>query len=498
MASPRRSPEGWRTSDARTSLTPRNGQRTMAAMVRREITLPGTNTVPVLVLMFLAALTALAACGGEQTAPVVATAVPATATASPSATPEPTTEPQPAATQAPADTPIPTQTPAPTAAPEPVATTIPTATPSPTPAATPTSTPAPTTTATPEPTPTPTPVPTSTPTPEPTAAPIPTETPAPPATRAPTPTPAATPSPTPTPTISPTSTPSPTPTPSVHPELAGYSPLLAQAASSLPAEHDLVTDGLSVEEREILDWADSRLFSNENFLDSKWGPDNWPYTHSQQSQGRYESAMRSRGIQNQNGSGYTVTDAAIRSLSVQALILMMREIDVQKKTNGKHVVKWEVDSLDRVLDDLGIYTGQCIHCYGNSGYDTVDGIGDNYVPIIWGPGHVHREMLKTFAYLAKADGEGILVRSLMENDPDDFDLIYKRRLDNYPSTIGVGSFAYENITFMSQIRLPEGRLVSYPTMAYEMVGDAGTEREAVENGCSTTRGRTWSTLHGRQ
>ena len=46
--------------------------------------------------------------------------------------------------------------------------------------------------------------------------------------------------------------------------------------------------------------------------------------------------------------------------------------------------------------------------------------------------------------------------------------------------LGTGSFAYENITFMSQIRLPEGRLVSYPTMAFGMVGDAGTEREAVE------------------
>ena len=191
--------------------------------------------------------------------------------------------------------------------------------------------------------------------------------------------------------------------------------------------------------------------------------------------------MRSRGIQNQNGSGDTVTDAAIRSLSVQAVILMMLEIDIQRKTNGKHVVKWEVDSLNRVLDDLGIYTGQCIHCYGNSGYDTVDGIGDNYVPIIWGHGHVHREMLKSFAYLAKADGEGILARSLLEYGPDDFDLIYKRNVDKYPSTIGVGSFAYGNINFMSQIQLPEGRLVSYPTMAFGMVGDAGTEREAVEN-----------------
>ena len=244
----------------------------------------------------------------------------------------------------------------------------------------------------------------------------------------------------------------------MHPSVAGYSPLLAEAASNLPADHDFVRDGLSAGEREVLDWADSRLFRNENFRASKWDLDNWP--------------------------------SDVKAASVQAIPLLMLEIDIQKRSNGHHVVSWEPDRLDRVLDDLGIYPGFCVHCYGKSGYDTIDGIRDNYVPIIRGQGHVHREMLKTFAYLAKADGEGILVRSLMENDPDDFELIYKRRVDRYPSTIAVGSFAYENVSFMSQIRLPEampalglpaGALVSYPTMAFGMVGDAGTEREAVEN-----------------
>ena len=39
---------------------------------------------------------------------------------------------------------------------------------------------------------------------------------------------------------------------------------------------DFVRDGLNAEEKNILDWADSRLFSNPAFLASKWGPDNWP------------------------------------------------------------------------------------------------------------------------------------------------------------------------------------------------------------------------------
>ena len=260
----------------------------------------------------------------------------------------------------------------------------------------------------------------------------------------------------------------------MHPDLAGYSPLLAQAASSLTAEYDFLRDGLSAVERRILDWADSRLFGNPAFLESEFGPDSWPMAL----RNYVEEATR----QNISGPGDPAAVHEFRVASVQAVVLMMLEIDIEKKTNGKHIVSWEVDSLDRVLDGLGIYEGVCVHCYGKTGYDTRDGILENYLPLIVTAEHMHREKLKTLAYLAKADGEGILIRSFMENDPDEIDLLHKRTLNKRTFTsLGTGSFAYENITFMSQIRLPEGRLVSYPTMAFEMVGDAGTERQAVEN-----------------
>ena len=259
----------------------------------------------------------------------------------------------------------------------------------------------------------------------------------------------------------------------MHPELAGYSPLLAEAASSLPAEYDFVRDGISSEERRILDWADSRLFGNPAFLESGFGPGSWPVAL----RNYVEEARR----QNISGPGDPAAVHEFRVASVQAVVLMMLEIDIEKKSNGKHIVSWGVDSLDRVLDDVGIYEGMCVHCYGKTGYDTRDGIHENYLPLIITAEHMHREKLKTLAYLAKADGEGILIRSFMENEPDEIDLLHKRSLNKRTfSPLGTGSFAYENITFMSQIRLPEGRLVSYPTMAFEMVGDAGTEREAVE------------------
>ena len=164
--------------------------------------------------------------------------------------------------------------------------------------------------------------------------------------------------------------------------------------SPLPDQHDFVSDGLNATKREVLDWADSRLFNNENFLESRWGPNNWP--------------------------------SDVWTASVQAIPLLMLEIEIQKKSNGKHVVNWEVDSLDLVLDGLGIYEGVCISCYGKSNYKTRAEVTGNYNPLIDHPGHIHREMLKTFAYLALADGEGILVKSLMENDPDDFGLLYQR------------------------------------------------------------------------
>ena len=169
------------------------------------------------------------------------------------------------------------------------------------------------------------------------------------------------------------------PTPSVDPALAGYSPLLVEAVTSYPAGLDFVGDGLSPEELEILDWADSRLFANPSFLASKYGPDNWP--------------------------------SDVKLASVQAIPLLMLAVDIQKKADGRHVISWELDGLDLIVDELGIYEGVCTSCYGKS-FDARDEVSDDYYPIVNDPGHAHREMLKTLAYFAKADGEGVLDKRL--------------------------------------------------------------------------------------
>ena len=249
--------------------------------------------------------------------------------------------------------------------------------------------------------------------------------------------------------------------------VAGYLPLLAKAASNLPSKYDFVSDGLSAEERDIPDCADSRLFSNPAFLGSKWGPDRWPVAVP--GQGYPESRFTPED---------PLSGDELRVASVQATVLMMMEIDIEKRSNGHHVISWKLDSLDRVLDGVNVYPGLCVHCYGKPGYDTREGVRENYGPLIWEVGHGHREMLKAFAYYAKANGEGILVSSFIDNSANDMELLHKRGRWNSP--IAVGSFNYENVAFMSQIRLPDGTLQSYPTLAFSMVGNVDSERQAVE------------------
>ena len=236
----------------------------------------------------------------------------------------------------------------------------------------------------------------------------------------------------------------------MNPALAGYSPLLIEAVSSYPAKFDFVSDGLTPQEQNVLDWADSRLFSNESFLASKYSPNNWP--------------------------------SDVKLASVQAIPLLMNAIDIQKTSDGKHVVNWEVDSLDKILDELDVYKGVSLSRNGKDNYNTIYKVAHNHYPLVKDPRHVHRGMLETFAYLAKADGEGILIRSFMENDADDFEMLYKRDLEALRKigSLTVTEFGWRNLFFMSQVELPDGTYKSFPTMAFEIVGGAENQREAAE------------------
>ena len=62
----------------------------------------------------------------------------------------------------------------------------------------------------------------------------------------------------------------------MHSLVPGYSQLLVKAASILPGKYGFASGGLRVKQRDIRDWADSRLFNNPAFRESNYGPDNWP------------------------------------------------------------------------------------------------------------------------------------------------------------------------------------------------------------------------------
>ena len=257
--------------------------------------------------LFLAAILctvplSLAACSGEQGLPAGDFPAPTETTA---VTQRQTEQATPAALP----TPLPTATPAlrtpstPAGRATPASIEAPTAQPSPAPM----------------PEPSPTPRPTLLPTSTPTATPLPTPTPPPTATLPPTAIPTATPPPT------------PIPVPTLDPALAGYSPLLVEAVSGYPDRAGFVSGSLTAEEKNILDWADSRVFSNESFNASEYGPANWP--------------------------------SEVKRDSARAVLELMKAIDIEKKSNGKHIVSWEKDSLDRIMDELDVYKGMCVRCY---------------------------------------------------------------------------------------------------------------------------------------
>ena len=66
----------------------------------------------------------------------------------------------------------------------------------------------------------------------------------------------------------------------------------------------------------------------------------------------------------------------------------------------------------------------------------------------------------------------------MDNDAVDLELLYLREIPNY--TVTDTAFGWRNLSFVSQVKLPDGSLKSFPTQVYEIVGGAGSQREAAE------------------
>ena len=394
----------------------------------------------------------------------------------------------------PAYAPTKTATYTPTVTSTPTATATATVTPTPTATATATMTPTPTATATATMTPTPTATATATVTPTPTA----TAT----ATVTPTPTATATATVTPTPTATATATVTPTPTATMTPNellffervsrvgdvgvrgslvdllvgdgvvssedlqvvdrMSRYHPLLAKGLVGAPGGYDLLKDGLDKQELYVLDVANVSLLNNESFQKGPYGSDNW---HSD-----------------------------VRVGSALALPLMMDKIEISRGSNNVPVVNYKEDDLDRILDDLGVFKGDCVYCFGKGDDGSYDIEWEGYYSLLSGEGNRHREMLKSFAYLALANSEGILVEDFMDKQPEDFEHLYRRGPN--PSYVTTSGFGFQNLTFMKPMKLRDGTEETFMTTIYKIVGDTKDPKEAVNNLLEYER-KNWSHFIGR-
>ena len=213
------------------------------------------------------------------------------------------------------------------------------------------------------------------------------------------------------------------------PDSPEYSPLLTEAMSKYPEKFNFDGRGLNPIEERTMRLADAKFFTNKNFLESKYGPKNWP--------------------------------SEVKTASIQALLLMMDEIDIKRKPKGRHKIGWSPGSLDEVLNDLNVY----------SNADEIPGDYEVIASIATDPGYNHRIMLKELAYFGKADDAGILPKSLMQNDVDDFNNLLS------PSD---AQFGFGDSTFMYLGMNPDGTTKSFPSMVFEAAGDATNQRETVE------------------
>ena len=230
-------------------------------------------------------------------------------------------------------------------------------------------------------------------------------------------------------------------------KMTDYHPLLLEGLINSQAGRQFLE---SLDEKAIylLDIADSSLLNNENFQNGPYGSDNWK--------------------------------PELKVNSALALPLIMSKINISRGSDSVPIVKYKEDHLDQILDDLDIFPGDCVYCFGkgdNGIYDIE--WQETYHPLLEGEGNRHREMLKTFAYLALANKKGILLEDFMSKKPEDFEHLYRRGPDsNYATTT---SFGFQNLTFMTPMTLLDGTEETFMTTIYKIIGNTKNPKEAINN-----------------
>ncbi len=204
----------------------------------------------------------------------------------------------------------------------------------------------------------------------------------------------------------------------------------------------------------VVDYVQSRVFGNASF----WG-----------------AFGSDELVQDKDATGKVVDETWVRwdakkwpVKNWQAMISMMQTYDP---------FSYVEDDLDKIMDELVVYPGQCVYCYGKS-WNVLEPQGSNgslaYFNLVNSEGNIVREWLKAITHHVWADGEGLLVRPFRANTAEQLVLLYSRDpLVNNGQSI---SYANGNVSFMT--KLPSSSVSAF-TWALSQIGKTKDEREAV-------------------
>ncbi len=252
--------------------------------------------------------------------------------------------------------------------------------------------------------------------------------------------------------------------------LQNYHPKLKEAVWAMPDKSIQLPSGGSVNPSstlelvvkkdvkavKTLDYLQSRVFGNPAFWEA-FGSDEL--------------------VQDKDAAGNVVDETWVRwdakkwpGNNWRAMVTMMLNYDP---------FGYNEDDLDKILDELGVYPGQCVYCYGKT-WNVLEPHGSNgslaYSDIVNSEGNIVREWLKAITHHVWADGEGLLVRSFRANNAEQLRWLYGR--DPLVSAGGGVAYSPLNITFMNQA-VRDGKFLSAYTWAKSVIGEAKDERQAV-------------------
>ena len=218
---------------------------------------------------------------------------------------------------------------------------------------------------------------------------------------------------------------------------------------------------LSQREARFISTLDDLLYSNNAFRSFKHGTDSWSDTV------RIDSAAAMLAMADYfQFIGDSDSDRVVNYLDDRGFL-----------TND--------DIFDATLDRYGIFTGECVLCFGKT-YVIADAL-DDFVRVSRSEGRLHREALKHFTYLAMADTAEFLINPLSSNNAADMEWVFQGSIAPGGTLMAV-PYGVGNASILEPSPVELGRYETPMTAVWRIVSDdtlianrkANDEVQAVE------------------